>query len=47
LAFLKSPTDKTVTLMHVLAETVRRHFADLLTFEEELKFAEKASASRA
>jgi len=43
LAILKSPTDRSVTLLHIICETIAKKFPELMKFHEQLKFAENAS----
>uniref|UniRef100_A0A158P666 FH2 domain-containing protein n=1 Tax=Angiostrongylus cantonensis TaxID=6313 RepID=A0A158P666_ANGCA len=43
LAILKSPTDRTVTLLHMVVESIERSFPELMKFAEQLKFVDKAS----
>ncbi|GMR42238.1 hypothetical protein PMAYCL1PPCAC_12433, partial [Pristionchus mayeri] len=44
LAILKSPSDRSLTLLHVIAHTIATSFPHLLSFTEDLRFIEKASA---
>ncbi|VDO96818.1 unnamed protein product [Soboliphyme baturini] len=44
LPFLKSTSNKSITLMHVLAQTVRDKFPELLNFSDEFAAIDKASA---
>ncbi|VDM52458.1 unnamed protein product [Angiostrongylus costaricensis] len=43
LAILKSPTDRAVTLLHMVVESIERSFPELMKFAEQLKFVDKAS----
>uniref|UniRef100_A0A0N4Z263 GBD/FH3 domain-containing protein n=1 Tax=Parastrongyloides trichosuri TaxID=131310 RepID=A0A0N4Z263_PARTI len=43
LHILKSPADRSVSLLHLIADTIQKQFPELLGFTEELKFADKAS----
>ena len=43
---MKSPSDRSVTLMHYLATTVREKFPHLMSFVSELHYLEKASTGR-
>ena len=43
---MKSPSDRSVTLMHYLATTVRENFPHLMSFVSELHYLEKASTGR-
>uniref|UniRef100_A0A1I7V8P8 CBR-FRL-1 protein n=1 Tax=Loa loa TaxID=7209 RepID=A0A1I7V8P8_LOALO len=40
---LKSSVERSLSLLHVIAETVSRNFPELLDFADQLKFADKAS----
>ncbi|GMT19257.1 hypothetical protein PFISCL1PPCAC_10554, partial [Pristionchus fissidentatus] len=44
LAILKSPTDRSLTLLHVIAQSIVTSFPELLSFAEDLRFIEKASS---
>uniref|UniRef100_A0A915ERH0 Formin-like protein n=1 Tax=Ditylenchus dipsaci TaxID=166011 RepID=A0A915ERH0_9BILA len=44
LVILKSSRDRSVTLMHVIAEIISTGFSELLNFTEQLKFAESAAS---
>ncbi|KAF8359401.1 frl-1 [Pristionchus pacificus] len=43
LGILKSPSDRSLTLLHVIAHTIATSFPHLLSFTEDLRFMEKAS----
>ncbi|VDN55010.1 unnamed protein product [Dracunculus medinensis] len=43
LSGLKSSVERSLSLLHIIAETISKSFPDLLTFPEQLKFADKAS----
>ncbi|CDW55856.1 formin protein CG32138 like [Trichuris trichiura] len=45
LPFMKSPVDKSISLLHVVAATVRRRFPDLLDFDEEFDQLDKAAGA--
>uniref|UniRef100_A0A5S6QAW8 FH2 domain-containing protein n=1 Tax=Trichuris muris TaxID=70415 RepID=A0A5S6QAW8_TRIMR len=45
LPFMKSPADKSISLLHLVAATVRRRFPDLLSFDDEFDQLDKAAAS--
>nr|CDP93282.1 BMA-FRL-1 [Brugia malayi] len=42
---LKSSVERSLSLLHIIAETVSRSFPGLLDFADQLKFADKASTS--
>uniref|UniRef100_A0A0K0DVC6 FH2 domain-containing protein n=1 Tax=Strongyloides stercoralis TaxID=6248 RepID=A0A0K0DVC6_STRER len=44
LYILKSPYDRSISLLHLIADTIQKQFPDLINFTEELKFSEKASS---
>jgi len=44
LMILKSPKDRSITLMHAVAHQIQHKFPELLSFTEQLRFAESASA---
>lgn len=44
LPFLKAPGSKTFTLLHAIALSLREKYPELIKFQQELKFVEKASA---
>ncbi len=44
LADVRSAGDKSFTLLHYIADTVRSHYPSLLGVVDELKFMEKAGA---
>uniref|UniRef100_A0A0K0F853 GBD/FH3 domain-containing protein n=1 Tax=Strongyloides venezuelensis TaxID=75913 RepID=A0A0K0F853_STRVS len=44
LHILKSPYNRSISLLHLIADTIQKQFPDLLLFTEELKFSEKASS---
>ncbi|CEF67165.1 Formin, FH3 domain and Formin, GTPase-binding domain and Formin, GTPase-binding and FH3 domain and Formin, FH2 domain and Armadillo-type fold domain-containing protein [Strongyloides ratti] len=44
LHILKSPYDRSISLLHLIADTIQKQFPDLIYFTEELKFSEKASS---
>ncbi|VDK82843.1 unnamed protein product [Litomosoides sigmodontis] len=44
LSGLKSSVDRSLSLLHVIAETVSQNFPGLLDFGDQLKFADKASS---
>lgn len=46
LMYVKSPTDRSMSVLHVIAQTVKDSFPQLLSFAQDFKFAEKASKSR-
>ncbi|KHJ91309.1 hypothetical protein OESDEN_08829 [Oesophagostomum dentatum] len=43
LAILKSPSDRSLTLLHMVVESIERSFPELMKFSEQLKFVDKAS----
>ncbi|CAI4230509.1 unnamed protein product [Auanema sp. JU1783] len=43
LAILKSPNERTLTLLHLVVDSVQKSFPELLAFGEQLKFADKAA----
>lgn len=43
LAIMKSPTDRSLTLLHMIVESIDRSFPELSKFAEQLKFVDKAS----
>ncbi|KRZ94840.1 Formin-like protein [Trichinella sp. T8] len=44
LPFLKSPHNKSISLLHILSETIRNKFPELLSFPQELEAVEKVSS---
>ncbi|VDO39757.1 unnamed protein product [Haemonchus placei] len=43
LAIMKSPSDRSLTLLHMVVESIERSFPDLMKFADQLKFVDKAS----
>ncbi|RCN50208.1 hypothetical protein ANCCAN_03813 [Ancylostoma caninum] len=43
LAILKAPSDRSLTLLHMVVESIERSFPELMKFSEQLKFVDKAS----
>ncbi|ETN68172.1 hypothetical protein NECAME_15983 [Necator americanus] len=43
LAILKAPSDRSLTLLHMVVESIDRSFPELMKFSEQLKFVDKAS----
>ncbi|KJH43612.1 hypothetical protein DICVIV_10372 [Dictyocaulus viviparus] len=43
LAILKSPVDRSLTLLHMVVESIERSFPELMKFAEQLKFVDKAA----
>ncbi|EPB78240.1 hypothetical protein ANCCEY_02624 [Ancylostoma ceylanicum] len=43
LAILKAPCDRSLTLLHMVVESIERSFPELMKFSEQLKFVDKAS----
>ncbi|PAV59143.1 hypothetical protein WR25_10815 [Diploscapter pachys] len=43
LAILKAPSDRSLTLLHVIVESIEQKFPELLAFPAELKFIDKAA----
>ncbi|OUC46615.1 hypothetical protein D917_00149 [Trichinella nativa] len=46
LPFLKSPHNKSISLLHILSETIRNKFPELLSFPKELEAVEKVSSEK-
>ncbi|PIO74804.1 hypothetical protein TELCIR_03178 [Teladorsagia circumcincta] len=43
LAIMKSPSDRSLTLLHMVVESIERSFPELMKFADQLKFVDKAS----
>ncbi|VDL84553.1 unnamed protein product [Nippostrongylus brasiliensis] len=43
LAIMKSPSDRSLTLLHMVVDSIEKSFPDLMKFGEQLKFIDKAS----